>query len=96
MGKNPSVIFKQLYKQAKNKEATLSKDGLTGLDLIIHQMNAKDECFYVPYTEVIREFLIEGYSEARAKKHITQWINHDLLVTNTYGRYKLIGIYGVS
>lgn len=88
MGKNPSTIFRELYRKAKNKEAWADSTGSTN---IVLQMGKQDGCVYVTEKEVMQKFMIEGYSEIRANKHILQWIDYDLLFVRYNNGYKYIG-----
>ena len=88
MGKNPSTIFRELYRKAKNREARVSS---TGGSTVSIDMGKQDGCVYVTEKEVLQNFLIEGYSEFRANKHILQWIDYDLLFVRYNNGYKYIG-----
>ena len=88
MGKNPNTIFRELYRKAKNREAKAISVGSTNSVL---EMGKQDGCVYVTEKEVIQNFMIEGYSELRANKHILQWIDYDLLFIRYNNGFKYIG-----
>lgn len=92
MGRTPNVIFRELYKREKKKSETIRAVGAEKTPIMI--MNEQDHCLYVTQQEVIKAFMMEGYSEQKALKHITTWLDNDFL-TARYTRegYKLIGIY---
>lgn len=95
MGQNPSIIFKQLYDRAKHRQETVkSIDGVT-TDNVLYKLNAADHCYYLFYKEVIKEFLLQGYSEQKAEKHIKQWIDYDLAAVAYRDGYKLITLLDV-
>ena len=90
MGKNPSIIFRELTKQAKHRQKAIgSVDGSTKSNL--YKANEQDHCFYVLYKDVVKNFLIEGYSEYRAEKHINQWIDYDIIGVRYIDGIKYIG-----
>ena len=96
MGQNPSIIFKQLYSKAKHKQRAIeSIGGASGTDGLICKMNNKDHCYYVPYKDVVREFLLQGYSEQKAEKHITQWLDYELAWITYCDGFKLMGFADV-
>ena len=88
MGKNPSTIFRELYKKAKHRKGVA--DSVDGSNAVI-EMERQDKCLYVTEKEVIQCFMIEGYSELRANRHILQWIDYDLLFVRYNNGYKYIG-----
>ena len=92
MGQNPSIIFKQLYKRAKHRQETVeSINGATSAaDNVLYKLNAADHCYYLFYKEVVKEFLLQGYSEQKAEKHIKQWLDYDLAAVAYRDGYKLI------
>lgn len=92
MGKNPSMIFKDLYRSAKTKQSVSKIEELSGIDKTIYEMTAKDGCYYVPFSDAVKHFLMEGYSEQKAIKHIKQWSDYDLAFPVKIDRYKLLAI----
>ena len=88
MGKNPSTIFRELYRKAKHRENKITSEGGSS---IVLDMNKQDGCVYITEKEVIQTFLTEGYSELRANKHIDQWIDYDLLFVRYNNGFKFIG-----
>lgn len=92
VGQNPSIIFKQLYSKAKHRQETVkSIDGLS-IDNVLYKANAADHCYYLFYNEVVKEFLLQGYSEQKAEKHIKQWIDYDLVSVAYRDGYKLLSL----
>ena len=93
MGKNPNMIFRELYRYAKSKQTSFIDDDKTDkLDRTIHELSMKDNIYYILYAEAVRKFLIEGYSEDKALRHITQWANYDMASPIKYKGYKLLGL----
>lgn len=88
MGKNPSTIFRELYIKAKHRKGVA--DSVDGTNAVT-EMERQDKCLYVTEKEVIQNFMIEGYSELRANRHILQWIDYDLLFVRYNNGYKYIG-----
>jgi hypothetical protein len=88
MGKNPSTIFRELYKVSKDRSKKAESIG--GTNHII-EMEKQDGCYYVPYKEVVSNFLVEGYSERIANVHIDKWVDYDLLFIRYSDGFKYIG-----
>ncbi len=92
MGKNPSNIFREIYKEAKRKQ-----DSITSVDGVLKsrtiRMGEEDHCCYVLYPEVIKVFLKEGYPVKKAEKHIEQWLDNDLITMRYADGYRFIGLY---
>ena len=92
MGKNPSNIFRELYAEAKQRQKTIgSVDG--SIKGMVYRLSEEDHCYYVMYDRVIKVFLKEGYPVKKAEKHITQWIDNDLITMRYAEGYRLIGLY---
>ena len=92
MGRTPNVIFRELYRNAKKKI-----DKINSLDdninkPMIAQISKEDHCYYVYYQDVVKAFMMEGYSEEKAVKHIMKWLDNDFLTARYMDKYKLIGI----
>lgn len=92
MGKNPNVIFRELYRKEKRKRDMISSVSDAVKDRIT-VMSEQDRCYYIPYRDVIKAFMIEGYSESKAIKHVTTWIDNDLISDRYSEGYHLIGIH---
>ena len=90
MGQNPSIIFRQLYSKAKHRQETIESIDGAAADNVLYKMNTADHCYYLFYKEVIKEFLLQGYSEQKAEKHIKQWVDYDLASVTYRDGYKLI------
>lgn len=91
MGRTPNVIFRELYKQQKKKNDAIKAQGA---ETPFMKLNEEDHCCYVIYQEAVKAFMMEGYSEQKAIKHITTWLDNDFLTTRyTDTGYRLIGIY---
>lgn len=88
MGKNPSIIFRELYRKAKNRDGMIASVNGSNTP---HNLGKQDDCYYVAYKEVIKDFLKEGYAESKAIKHIEQWIDYDLVFVRFDEGYKYIG-----
>lgn len=76
MGKNPNTIFRELYKRARIRHGKIEKSGGKNP---VYDMDKEDGCYYVLNKEVIKSFILEGYSEKRANCHITKWLDYDLI-----------------
>lgn len=92
MGKNPSMIFKDLCRSARENYRAYRKGETTGIEEEIYNLTVRDGCFYVTYSEAIRRFLMEGYSEQKANKHISQWATYDLVCAVRHQGYKLLAL----
>ena len=88
MGKNPNAIFRELYRTAKHKAGIVDSVGGTNTP---YEMGKQDGCYYVTYQQVIKSFMIEGYSVQRAIRHIDQWIDYDILFVRYNDGTKFIG-----
>ena len=92
MGKNPNVIFRELYVKAKRRHGlALNEDGSTQDPIAI--MELEDHCFYTTYSKVVKCFILEGYSEQKANKHIMQWVDNDILTIRTKNGWRYVGFY---
>ena len=92
MGKNPSNIFRELYKEAKRKQDKINSiDGAVRSRALV--MGEEDHCCYVLYRDVIKIFLKEGYPENKAAKHIAQWVDNDLITIRYKDGYQFVGLY---
>lgn len=91
MGKNPSAIFRDLYKRAKQTQDIIASIPDAKGSKLIAEMNEQDGCYYVTFETVIKSFLMEGYSVSRANKHIDQWIDYDILFVRYKDGFKFIG-----
>jgi len=88
MGELPSTIFRELYRNTREKHKKIcSTDGTNP----VVEMSKQDGCYYVPYKEVMQRFIIAGYSEKKATARIQDWINNDLLYIRYSNGYKYIG-----
>ena len=95
MGKNPSMIFKDLYRSAKTKQSVSKENELSGIDRTIYDLSIKNSLYYVTYAEAMRHFLMEGYSEQKATKHLQQWADYDLAWPVKHKGYKLLALGGI-
>lgn len=89
MGRTPNVIFRELYKQQKKKTDAIRAQGAT---TPVMKMNEEDHCLYVLYQTAVKAFMMEGYSEQKAIKHITTWLDNDFLRIRYDGVYRYLGI----
>ena len=91
MGKNPNVIFRELYRKAKKRHDAVI---MTGAEKDFRvSMEEQDHCYYTAYNQVVKAFIIEGHSEQKADKHIMQWVDNDLLSIRLYDGWRYIGFY---
>ena len=92
MGKNPNVIFRELYAKAKKRhELATNADGTTQDPIAI--MEKEDHCYYTVYSKVVKSFILEGYSEQKADKHIMQWVDNDILTIRMRNGWRYVGFY---
>ena len=92
MARLPSSILKQLTARAKEtKERMLSTEGSAPEHHVLLKANENTGNYYLMYDDVIRTFLIAGYSESSAEKYINYWKDYDFADTLYLDRYKLIG-----
>ena len=92
MGKNPNVIFRELYRHEKRKTMMVNSVSDAVKDRIA-KLGEQDGCYYIPYKDVVKAFMIEGYPENKAIKHITSWIDNDLITDRYSEGYHLIGFH---
>ena len=88
MGKNPNTIIRELYRKAEHRQNVASSTN--GTNPLV-EMSKQDKCLYMTYKEVVQNFLIEGYSEQKAIKHIQQGIDYDLAFVRYNNGFKYVG-----
>ncbi len=92
MAKLPASILKQLSAKAKDSTEKIKSLGEpTGDTQVLMKANAKTGFYYLLYNDAIRSFLIAGYSENAAEKHIKAWKEYDLADVWYLDKYKIIG-----
>ena len=92
MAKLPASLLKQLSARAKdNTEKIKSLGNPVGDNQVLMKANEKTGNYYLMYDDVIRSFLIAGYGESAAEKHIKLWNQYDLTDVWYLDRYKIIG-----
>ena len=91
MGKNPCIIIKEQGAKARKKiEKMESIDHVKG-SVIEKACEQNYGLTYGFYDDLVKAFLIEGYPVNRAKKHIKEWVDNDLLSTLWIDGYYLVG-----
>lgn len=90
MGKDPGLIFKQISAKAihRSKQAISVEN-----ENILTSAHDKTGAYYLFYKDVIKAFMLEGYTDTRAEKYIAKWIDYDLANVLYEGSYKLLGFY---
>jgi len=96
MAKLPSSILKQLTARAKERTTKLKSmdnpDDVKALENTpLIKAHIKTGNYYLFYDDVIRSFLISGYSENVAEKYINTWKEYDLVDVWYLDRNKIIG-----
>ncbi len=88
MGKNPSTIFRGLYRKCRDRSAKAKSTDSTNA---VIDMEQQDGCYYVPWKEVIQNFMVEGYGERKAIAHIEKWLDYEMITTRYSNGFKYIG-----
>lgn len=92
MARLPASILKQLSAKAKDSTEKIKSLGVpTGDNQVLMKANEKTGNYYLMYNDAIRSFLIAGYSENAAEKHINAWKEYDLADVWYLDKYKIIG-----
>lgn len=88
----PSSILKQLTARAiKRTEKIKSAVDVDKIDTPLIKANKKTGNYYLMYDEVIRCFLLAGYSEMKAEKYIKLWKENNLADVWYLDSYRIIG-----
>lgn len=88
----PASILKQLTAIAKDRTEKIKSTGTPASDSqVLMKAHEKTGNYYLMYNDAIRSFLIAGYSEKIAMKHIDSWKDYDLADIWYLDKYKLIG-----
>lgn len=92
MARLPASILKQLSALAKDRTEKIKSTGdPIGESQVLMKANEKTGNYYLMYNDVIRTFLIAGYGETTAEKHIKLWKDYDLADVWYLDKYKIIG-----
>jgi len=91
MAKLPSSILRQLSARAKEKTKMINSQNVDVSDTPLIKAHNKTGNYYLMYDDVIRSFLITGYTENVAEKYIKVWKEYDLVDVWYLDTYKLIG-----
>lgn len=91
MGKNPSVIIREQAAKAKRRLEKIRDSHSPGG--ILYEESQKNNCYCGYYNDLLKAFMIEGYSQKKAEKHINEWVDNDFLWIGTRGGYEIVG-YG--
>lgn len=92
MAKLPASLLKQLSAIAKDSTEKIKSTGSPiDDDRVLMKANERTGNYYLMYDRAIRAFLIAGYSESAAEKHITAWRDYDLIDVWYLDKYKIIG-----
>ena len=96
MAKLPASLLKQLSAKAKDSTEKIRSSGHPVGDLqVLMKANEKTGNYYLMYDEAIRAFLIAGYGETAAEKHIKLWKDYDLADVWYLDKYKIIGFNSI-
>ena len=88
----PATILKQLTAKAKDSTEKIKSTGNPTEDSqVLMKANIKTGNYYLMYDNVIRSFLMVGYSESSAEKHIASWRKYDFVDIWYLDKYKIIG-----
>ena len=88
----PASILKQLSAIAKDRTEKIKSMGTPVQDTqVLIKANDQTGMYYMLYDDAIRSFLIAGYSENTAQKHINTWKDYDLADVWYLDKYKIIG-----
>lgn len=92
MARLPSSILKQLTARAKERTKTIkSANDPQTEDTTLIKAHNKTGNYYLMYDDVIRSFLLTGYSEKAAEGYIKTWREYDMVDVWYLDTYKLIG-----
>ena len=92
MARLPASLLKQLSARAKDSTEKIKSTGYPiGDSQVLMKANEKTGNYYLMYDEAIRAFLIAGYGESAAEKHIKLWKDYDLADVWYLDKYKIIG-----
>ena len=92
MAKLPASILKQLVAKAKDSTEKIRSTGNpTGDNQVLMKANEKTGNYYLMYDDAIKSFLIAGYSENAAERHINVWKDYDLADVWYLDKFKIIG-----
>ena len=92
MAKLPSSILKQLTARAKDKTNKIkSIENVDFTDTPLIKAHTKTGLYYLFYDDVIRSFLITGYSENAAEKYLKQWNEYNMIEVWYLDKYKIVG-----
>ena len=93
MGKNPGIIIKEQRALAREAYNRAESAGIPNDEILIDARN-RFNCTCGYYADLLRAFMIEGYTVARADKHIKEWVENDLLFVTFLNGYKVVGYGG--
>lgn len=93
MAKLPSSILKQLTAKAKERTEMIKsiEDAGNVSDTPLIKAHIKTGNYYLFYDDVIRSFLITGYSENAAEKYIRQWKEYDMVDEWHLDKHRILG-----
>ena len=92
MAKLPSSILKQLTAKAKERtEKIKSIEDANVSETPLIKAHTKTGNYYLFYDDVIRSFLITGYSETAAEKYIRQWKDYDMVDEWHLDKHRILG-----
>ena len=88
MGKDPGLILKQQIAKAIHRIKTADS---AENDNVMTRVHDKTGSYCLPYNEVVKAFLVEGYTDTKAEKYIAKWADYDLVWIGYIEGYHLIG-----
>lgn len=92
MGKNPGIIIKEQRAKAREIVRKAESAGWS-TDEILKEARDKYECTCGYYKDLMQAFMLEGYTAHRAERHISEWVDNDLILVTFMKGYKIVG-YG--
>lgn len=93
MGKDPGLILKQQIAKAKHRVETIDS---AENDTILTRMYKENRSYCMLYKDVVKAFLAEGYTDAKADRYIAKWADYDLVWTGYVEGYHLVGFWEVD
>lgn len=92
MGKNPSIIIKEQGAKARRKREKMDSVKHSGESVLDKASKTnKNALIYGFYDDLVKAFIVEGYTTKKAEKHIREWIDNDLLSMMWLDGFQLVG-----
>ena len=95
MARLPSSILKQELARAVDKASKIESHKDSVNYSVLMKAHEDTGNYYLMYKDVIRSFLLEGYSEEKAEKYLKHWYDYDIISVEWVEGYKLVGFPAV-